>query len=74
MSRNPKAEAWRVAASIVREYGAGKLLFCDDSHEDAKDRALALHLRDVIAPSLRRRADIIGRRETWAKRRKGPRS
>lgn len=55
----PKAEAWRVAGNIVTEYATDLLSRCTEHKRDDKARALALHLRDAVAPSLYRRAEII---------------
>jgi hypothetical protein len=58
-----KVEAWRVAGNLVQEYAQDLLARCDDSRRDAKARVLGEHLRDSVAPSLYRRAEIIERRK-----------
>jgi hypothetical protein len=56
-----KANAWREAAMAVEE--RGRLLAAHaDSSEVTRD--IANHMVAVVALSLRRRAEIIGRRRT----------
>ncbi len=60
MSRNYKASAWRMAADLLAE--------CIELVPSAPKGSTFGHIHTVVIPSLRRQAERIYRRDTWAKR------
>ena len=54
MNKKEKASMWRRAAAVIDTHAV--VVEWDDT--------VAKYLRDIIAPSLRRRAEIIERRRT----------